>query len=211
MNYKIVILLVLTLFLGFLIDRAFVKYAPLPCDNNASNPANPACAENNNDDKAKDDTNITYKTFSSPKADFTFEYPSDWVYEEKQNAYNTNETDWIFYSDSQKNIDNLIFATGTSNNEWVDFCSGSYYKHGISKSSYQLNTFPTNDPETFVTYEQCGEEYGGAYIYWQRGEYFANADDIKDVLKINLMVYYSGIENNSREVAEHIAQSIKIK
>jgi len=27
-------------------------------------------------------SNITYKTFSSPDANFTFEYPSDWTYQE---------------------------------------------------------------------------------------------------------------------------------
>ncbi len=202
MNYKIVILLVLTLILGFLIDRALVKYAPLPCDNNASNPANSTCAENNNDDKAKDDANITYKTFSSPKADFTFEYPSDWVYEE-ENIENTNV--WTFSGD-------VVFEVHSSSYEVFDSCSGSFYIRGIEKIPYQLNTFPTNDPETFVTYEQCGSGYGSGYIYWQKGEYFANSEDIKDVQKINLIIFDSGTENKKNlEIVQHIAQSIKIK
>jgi len=208
MNYKIVILLISALILGFLIDRTLVKYTAAPCNNVSNPPANSTCAENNNGDKI-DNANITYKTFSSSKADFTFEYPDTWVYEEKQNAYDTNETDWIFYSDSKKDYNDFIFIAGTSNSEWVDFCSVGYKG---TKTSYQLNTFSTNDSETFITYEQCGGEYGKAYIYWQEGEYFANASNIEDIQKINLMVYDFDIENiNNAEIAKHIAQSIKIK
>jgi hypothetical protein len=207
MNYKIVILLVLTVFLGFLIDRVLVKYTPLPCNNNVSSPADSTCAENNNDDKDKNNANIAYKTFSSPKADFTFEYPDTWVYDEKTDLYNPNATSWIFYTSEKEKFEMPILAAISPLTEVVDFCSIGYKG---AKTSYQLNTFPTNDPETFITYEQCGGEYGGAYIYWQKGEYFANASLINDIHKINLMNFYSGSKEGV-EIARHIAQSIKIK
>jgi len=202
MNYKIVILLILTLILGFLIDRTLVKYTAAPCNNNVSNPpTNSICPENNNSDKI-DNANITYKTFSSSKADFTFEYPDTWVYEE-ENIENTNV--WTFTGD-------VVFEVHSPSYEVFDSCSGSFYIRGIEKIPYQLNTFPTNDPETFVTYERCGSEYGSGYIYWQKGEYFANSEDIKDIQKINLIIFDSGIENKKNlDVVQRIAQSIKIK
>lgn len=207
MNYKIVILLILVAFLGASIDRILVEYTTAPCDNNTTNLENSNCAENNNSDKKN--TGIKYKTFSSPRANFTFEYPDTWVYEEKQNAYNTNETNWIFYSNSKTNSNNLIFITGTYNADWVDFCSIGYKG---TKIPYQLNTFSTNNLETFVTYEQCGNENGKGYIYWEKGEYFASANNIKDIQKINLMVYNFDNKNiNNVVIAQHIAQSIRIK
>lgn len=201
MKYKIVILLVLALFLGFLIDRLFIKYTTIPCDNNIPNPTNSTCAENNNGDEVKD-LDITYKTFSSPKADFTFEYPDTWIYNEEEIE---NTSVWTFTGD-------VVLEVHSPSYEVFDSCSGSFYIRGIEKTSYQLNTFPTNDPETFVTYEQCGSEYGSGYIYWQKGEYFANSEDIKDIKKINLIIFDSGIENKKNiNIMQHIAQSIKIK
>ena len=97
---------------------------------------------------SQDENNeVTYKTFSSPKADFTFEYPDTWVYEEKTDQYNPNATGWSFYLNSEKIPENLILAVISPLTEIVDFCS-----NGTRESLYQLNIFSTNDPETFVTY-----------------------------------------------------------
>lgn len=160
-------------------------------------------------DTAKnEDANITYKTFSSPKADFTFEYPSDWVYEERPDAYDPNATGWNFYTSEKEKSGIPIFAVASPLTEVVNLCSDTY-RDGIN--SYKLGTFPTNDSETFATYEQCGEEgYGSIDIYWQKGKYFRNASDIKDILKITYIKFYS---NSEKEIiiARHIAQSIKIK
>lgn len=150
---------------------------------------------------------ITYATFSSPEADFTFEYPNSWVYEEETDPKNLKVTGWNFYESLEKKFEIPILAVISPLTEMVDFCSVGYKG---TKTPYQLNTFPTNDFETFVTYEQCGGEYGGAYIYWQKGEYFANASLINNILKINLMNFYSGSEEG-KKIAQHIAQSIKIK
>ncbi len=207
MKYKIVILLVLTLFLGFLIDRTLVKYTATLCNNNASSPANSTCAENNNSGK-EESANITYKTFSSPKADFTFEYPSNWVYDEKADLYNPNATGWNFYTSIEEKSGMPVFAVVSPLTEVVNLCSDTYRDE---INSYKLSTFPTNDPKTFITYEQCGEEgYGSIDIYWQKGEYFRNASDIKDILKINFINFYSNSEKEMR-ISRHIAESIKIK
>jgi len=214
MNYKIVILLVLTLILGFLIDRAFVKYAPLPCDNNASNPANSTCAENNNGNKTEN-ANITYKTFSSPKADFTFEYPSDWVYEEREASSMRDGKEirtpmWAFYPNLEGDYRNRppYLEVYSPTYEVVDFLSAGYKG---DKFPYQLNVFLSNDPETCVTYEQGGG--GGGYIYWQKGECFASSANITDIYyKVNLMVFYSvGEGQNAKQIGEHMVKSIKIK
>lgn len=210
MKYKIVILLILTLFLGFLIDRLLIKYTTLPCGNNVSNPANSTCAENNNSDKSEN-ADIAYKTFSSPKADFTFEYPSDWVYDEEEIE---NTTFWGFYPNMEGDYRNRppYLAVSSQGYETVDFCSGGPATAKGDPYGFTISVFPTNDPETFITYEQsCG------YIYWQKGKYFANSTDINidDIYdKLNIMVFY-GLdeldESKVEEIGKHIAQSIKIK
>lgn len=202
MKYKIVILLVLTLFLGFLVDRLLIKYTAISY-NNVPGPANSACVENNDGDKAEY-ANITYKTFSSPKADFAFEYPSTWVYDEKIDPENPNITGWNFYIDPNDKTEIPIFAVVSPMTEWVDFCSGG--RSSIPNALASVNIYKTNDPETYVTYEKCG------YIYWQKGKKIFNADDIKDIHQVNLIKFYFNpdfpAENN---IAQHIVQSIKIK
>ncbi len=205
-NYLLILLLVISLagnvLFYFKISALEIEIKKIRQNENQSLTTAKDTAKNENN-------NITYITFSSPKADFTFEYPSTWVYEEKPDSYDPNATDWIFYQNSKKIQDNLILAVISPLTEVVDFCSVGYRSE---ERSYKISIFPTNDPKTFITYEQCGEEeYGSTYIYWQRGEYFRNANDIKDILKIDLMIYYSGIENNNQKITKHIAQSIKIK
>ena len=56
------------------------------------------------------ENDIAYTTFSSPKADFTFEYPDTWVYEEKTDPYNPNATGWNFYSNTEEKFGIPIFA-----------------------------------------------------------------------------------------------------
>lgn len=158
---------------------------------------------------------ITYKTFSSPNADFEFEYPSDWVYDEEEvsTIYNGKEIKtmaWEFYPNLKDNYRNKppYLAVVSPTPETVDFFSFGYKG---TKFPYQLNTFPTNDPETYVTYEQ-GESGGKAYIYWQKGEAFANAYCIDNIyFKVNLMIFHGSDELKGEKVAQHIAQSIKIK
>lgn len=150
---------------------------------------------------------ITYKTFSSSKADFTFEYPSMWVYDEKEI---NNTMVWGFYPNLEGNYRNRppYLAVHSPTYEVVDFFSGGYKG---TKSPYQLNTFPTNDPETYVTYEQ-GESGGKAYIYWQKGKAFASSHCIGDIYyKVNIMVFRGSDELDGKEVAQHIAKSIKIR
>ncbi len=203
MKYKIVILLILIVFLSFLADRLLIKYATTPCNKSATNST---CPENNKSDKVEN-TGITYKTFSSPKADFTFEYPSTWVSEEEK--IETTSV-WTFRPGQEKDAGEAILEVHSPSYEVFDSCSGSFYIRGIEKIPYQLNTFPTNDPETFITYERCGGKQGSTYIYWQKGGYFANSEDIKDINKVNLMIFTSGAEEG-KSIAQHIAQSIKIK
>lgn len=150
---------------------------------------------------------ITYKTFSSPKADFTFEYPSTWVYDEKEIK---NTMVWGFYPNLEGNYRNKppYLAVHSPTYETVDFFSSGYKG---TKRPYQLNTFPTNNPETYVTYEQ-GENGGKAYIYWQKGKAFASSCCIDDIYyKVNIMIFHGSDELEGKEVAQHIAKSIKIK
>jgi len=131
--------------------------------------------------KKKNDE-IIYKTFSSPKANFTFEYPSNWVYDEKEistvdydKVYDEKENTWVSYNEKEIKTMAWGFYPNLEGNyrnrppylevysptyETVDFFSLGY--KGI-KSPYQLNTFPTNDPKTYVTYEQG--ESGGKLIF----------------------------------------------
>lgn len=161
-------------------------------------------AKNENQDQ---NDNISYKTFSSPKADFTFEYPSDWVYDEKEIK---NTMVWRFYSNLDNNYDSKppYLEVHSPTYETVDFYSFGYKG---TKRPYQLNTFPTNDPETYVTYEHSGSGDGG-YIYWQKGKAFASAYCIDDIyFKVNIMICYGSDELEGQKVAQHIAKSIKIK
>ena len=158
---------------------------------------------------------ITYKTFSSPKADFIFEYPSTWVYNEKEISTMSGGKEiktmaWGFYPNLEGSYGNRppYLEVHSPTYETVDFFSAGYKG---TKSPYQLNTFPTNDPETYVTYEQ-GENGGKAYIYWQKGEAFASASCIGSIyFKVNIMIFHGSDELDGKEVAQHIAKSIKIK
>ena len=161
-------------------------------------------AKNENQDQ---NNNITYKTFSSPKADFTFEYPSAWAYDEKEIK---NTMVWGFYPNLEGNYRNRppYLEVHSPTYETVDFFSSGYKG---TKHPYQLNTFPTNDPETYVTYEQ-GESGGKAYIYWQKGKAFASASCIGDIyFKVNIMIFHGSDELDGKEVAQHMAKSIKVK
>ncbi len=149
---------------------------------------------------------IIYTTFSSPKADFTFEYPNTWVYDEKADPNNAKATEWGFYMSPKKNPESLIFGMGSPMTEIVDFCS-------INGMTSKLATYKTNDPNTYITYEQCGDtQIGHVYIYWQKGEKFSNARDIKDIYQVSLInFYFNPALPEGSEIAQHIAQSIKIK
>lgn len=173
-------------------------------------------AKDKNQDK---NDNIAYTTFSSPKADFTFEYPSDWVYDEDEvsTMYDGKEIktmSWGFYPNLEDGYRNRppYLAVSYPLDEIVDFCSGGPATAKGDPYGFTISVFPTNDPETFITYEQsCG------YIYWQKGKYFANStdidiDDIYTYQKVNLMKFYSAEEGqDGQEIAQHIAKSIKIK
>lgn len=161
--------------------------------------------------------NTTYTTFFSKKADFTFEYPSNWVYDEREDSIMSDGKKiktmaWGFYPNLENGYRNRppYLEIHSPGYEIVDFFSFGYKG---TKFPYQLNTFPTNDPETYVTYEQS--EGGSSYIYWQKGEAFASARSINMddfYQKVNLMVFYSAGEGqDARQIGKHIAQSIKIK
>ncbi|MFZ2970264.1 MAG: hypothetical protein WA063_03900 [Minisyncoccia bacterium] len=207
MKNKIVILLFVVIILTFSIDRTIIKYTEKPCAPKIVNtPVESPCVADDTSEQTENDK-ITYKTFSSPKADFTFEYPDTWVYNEEKIE---NTSVWTFHQGQEKNAGDAILEVHSPSYEIFDSCSGSFYIRGIEKIPYQLNTFPTNDPETFIAYERCGGEHGSTYIYWQKGEYFANSGDIKDINKVNLMIFISGAEEG-KNISQHIAQSIRIK
>lgn len=153
--------------------------------------------------------NITYTTFSSPKADFTFEYPNTWVYDEIEVE---NTIVWDFYSSPEKNPPSTVLEVHFPTYEGVSFCEID--QNGIkTPSPYQPVTFSTNDPKTYITYEYCGTT---DYIYWQKGKRFTSASEIKDIHKTNLMLFYSNSSFDSEmkkgmEISQHIAQSIKMK
>ena len=177
--------------------------------------------ENENQDQ---NDNITYKTFSSPKADFTFEYPDTWVYDEKEiereiNNTMASTTFWGFYPNLESGYRNRppYLEVSSPGYEVVDFCSGGPDTAKGDPYGFTISIFPTNDPKTFITYEQCGVDGGsgdGGYIYWQKGKYFANAIDI-DIddfyFKVNIMICHGSDELEGQKVAQRIAQSIKIK
>jgi hypothetical protein len=213
LNYLLIPLLVVSLagnvLFYFKIGELEEKIQKISQHKNQSSPVAKNENQNQND-------NITYKTFSSSKADFTFEYPSNWVYDEKEISTMSGGKEiktmaWGFYPNLEGNYRNRppYLAVHSPTYETVDFHSAGYK---WTKRPYQLNTFPTNDPETYVTYEQ-GESGGKAYIYWQKGKAFASSYCIDDIyFKVNLMVFYSAEKGqDGKEIAQHIAKSIKIK
>jgi hypothetical protein len=218
MKNKNAILLVSVLILGLLTGGAFVKYTTPPYNNstssndNVSNSAALTTTDNSDNEPKSTKTEIDYETFSSPKADFTFEYPNTWKYDEKDID---GTTVWNFYPNLDKNYNNvpsyLELHTPIEDPGAVDFYSNGPENAKEDSKGFTLSVFPTNDPKTFVTYERYGAgETGGGYIYWQKGEYFANATSLFGHDKYNLMRFYSAPESE-QEVGLHIAQSIKIK
>lgn len=213
-NSYILIVVILIFIAGGVILNCFLnkkESAIIPQEKNTEKEVR----EEDNQDKNK---KITYKTFSSPKADFTFEYPDTWAYDEKGYEREINNTTiWGFYSNLESNYRNRppYLEVSSPSYEVVDFCSGGYDTAKGYPYDFTISVFPTNDPETFVTYEQCGidRESGSGYIYWQKGKYFANATDIgiNNIYKINIMTFHGSDELEGRKVAQHIAQSIKIK
>jgi hypothetical protein len=155
--------------------------------------------------------NITYTTFSSPKTDFTFEYPNTWVYDEKPDPYNAKSTDWSFYNNPNNKTGMPVFAVISPLTEIVDFCSAK----GMAevRQFSKIAIYKTNDPRTYITYEQCGNiREGHAYIYWQKGKRFSDANDIKNILQVNLISFYFTPDLlKGSEISQHVAQSIKIK
>ncbi|MFA6897546.1 MAG: hypothetical protein WCQ96_04665 [Patescibacteria group bacterium] len=216
MEKKNATLLALVLVLGLLAGGMFVKYTMPLCNNDISSPADTIASENNDGDKSED-TNITYATFSSSKADFTFEYPDTWVHDE--NELN-NTMVWRFYSKSADNHDSIPYLEVHSP---IDdpgavggFPSGAPdLEKGEPLRPYHnfIYVFSTNDPSTFVTYQWGGSgelKNGSGRIYWEKGQYFADSSSLSGHNKYNYMRVYS-IPEKGQEVGLHIAQSIKVK
>lgn len=171
---------------------------------------------------------ITYKTFSSPKVNFTFEYPSDWTYREDKDVVIPNLSTWTFYKgEPNDNNDNLtIFLEPLT--DVKDFFSGagSSGAHNGEKTPYWVRTYPSNDADTFITQEQneSNDGFFSGYIYWQKGKYFANADDVSQDYsgKTYVILYNTTIISNTgtmtetdikigNEIAQHMAQSVNVK
>ena len=236
MNNKNLISLVLILVSGLLIGGAYVKYTAIPCsdnptgntisdngniskENNLSDTADTIEAKNNDGSDKSENTNtdadITYATFSSPKANFTFEYPDMWVYDERE----INGTmAWRFYSKFANNHDGVPYLEvhfPIDDPGAVSFSTGEPDPaKGLPLRPYHfaISVFATNDSETFVTYQWSGREAlenGSGYIYWEKGQYFANSSYLSGH-KYNYMRIYSILEKG-QEIGLHIAQSIKIK
>lgn len=156
---------------------------------------------------------VAYTTFSSPKLDFTFEYPSTWTYRDVGNTSNPENAYFAFFNTPDTAGAPTLAIYSPRGNELSDFCSGKM--GGSTVYPYmQLNIFPTNDPQTFITYEQCGEkrDLSDAIIYWQKGKKFLSADDVNGSDKISGILFnlYSGSQED-RDIGLHIAQSVKMK
>lgn len=155
--------------------------------------------------------NVTYTIFSSLKAGFTFEYPSTWIYDEKADPYDAKATDWTFRLNPNNKTGIPVLAIVSPMTEVVDFCSAK--SRANLNQLTKINTYKTNDSRTYITYEQCGNtQSGNAYIYWQKGRKFSIADDIEDIHRVNLMIFYFTSDlPGGDSIAQYIAQSIKIK
>jgi uncharacterized protein (UPF0333 family) len=158
--------------------------------------------------------NIKYATFSSPKLDFTFEYPSTWTYKDMSNTSDSGTVIFTLYNTSDTTGAPVLTVYSPMGDNSIDFCSGKRIGRNSIFPYMQLNISPTNDSQTFVTYEQCGQEssMSGAVVYWQKSEKFLSTDDIKDLSKINAILF--SLDDNSQEskaIGLHIAQSIKIR
>lgn len=224
MEKKSLIPLALVLTFGLLTGGMFVKYTAPACnsnisssgDNNVSKPADTAAENDNNKTENTDNAeDITYATFSSPKADFTFEYPDTWVYDENES---NGTISWRFYPKSADNHNGMPYLELQAPIEDPGAISFSTGAPDLEKGlplrpyHYAIYVFSTNDPKTFVTYQWSGKENlknGSGHIYWQKGEYFADSSYLLDH-KYNYMRTYS-IPENGQEIGLHIAQSIKIK
>lgn len=177
-------------------------------------------------DTCKQQNEITYKTFSSDKADFTFKYPVEWTYKEIQDAAVPGVSKWIFYANSQQSDENRIMEAGNLT-EADDFFSGAGKLGGETgiKIPYWVRTYLTNDTETFVTQENIdNENKHSGHIYWQKGKYFTNSDSLNKTYDntTHVISYYNSFlpgsqhptsENLKRgyEISQYIAKSITIK
>jgi hypothetical protein len=163
--------------------------------------------------KTKPANAVAYTTFSSPKLDFTFEYPSTWTYQDVSYMSDSGIVNFAFKNTPGTEGPPVLAVYSPRGTELSDFCSGKMGGNTIYPYM-QLNVFPTNDSQTFITYEQCGEkqDLSDAIIYWQKGEKFLSADEIKGSNKISGMLFNlnSGSQED-RSIGLHIAQSIKMK
>lgn len=158
--------------------------------------------------------NIAYTAFSSPNLDFSFEYPSTWTYKDISDINSPGTIGFTFYNTSDTTGAPVLTVYFPMSDNSIDFCSGKRIGRNSVAPYMQLNISPTNDSQTFVTYEQCGQELNmsGAVIYWQKGEKFLSTDDIKDLSKINAMLFSpDNSSQESKDIGLHIAQSIKLK
>lgn len=196
--YSLIVLLVVSIGASFMLyQKAQQNINPKPCETRTQ-PAN----------------TITYTTFSSPKLDFTFEYPSTWTHKDMSDTSDSGSIIFTFYNTSDTTGGPVLAVDSPMGYNSVDFCSGKRIGMNSIAPYMQLNIFPTNDPQTFVTYEQCGHEpnMSGAIVYWQKGEKFLSTDDVKDLSKINVMSFdLYGNSQEEKNIGLHIAQSIKIK
>ncbi len=175
-------------------------------------------AQNSRDTKTCEADNlfadtVAYNTFSSPKLDFTFEYPSSWTYRDVENVSDPGNIYFAFFNTADTAGAPTLAVYSPRGKEMQDFCSGKIGGN-IVYPYMQLNIFPTNDPQTFITYEQCGEkqDLSDAIIYWQKGKKFLSADDLNNSDEISGMLFnlFSGSQED-RNIGLHIAQSIKMK
>lgn len=227
MKNKSAILLVVFLVLGMLIGGALVKFTALPCkditlDNNSvadsgeknlPDPGVSTVAGNIASNKPEDA--VAYTTFSSPRADFTFEYPAAWEYDEKEA---NGIMSWRFYAKSADNHNGVPYLEIQSPVEdpgAVGFATGApdlEKEEPLRPYHDAIYVFATNDPQTFVTYQWGGREKlenGSGYIYWEKGQYFVNSSSLLGH-KYNYMRVYP-IPKEGQEIGLHIAQSLEVK
>lgn len=168
---------------------------------------------------------IVYKTFSSSNADFTFEYPDTWSYKEEKDPDDSTISEWTFYAGEQNNDNRVLKVGPLADGETFFSGAGKNGSTDGKKTPYWVRTYPSNDPDTFITAENSdGKDSHIGFIYWQKGKYFANADDITDIYSkdVHVMSYdHSFVPQpqtiseadiiSAYEIAQHIAQSVKIK
>lgn len=190
-----------------------INYSPMPeCTVNKS--ADTAIQQG----AAQEETDAGYKTFSEEDVYFTFEYPSDWVYDKHSPTDPYDETYYTFYKNADKKEVALSLnypMYETAMDTCVKFEETTDYTH---------EHIATDDPGTYINYMTCGGgtesesndifwgEDSMGDIFWQKGVWDGDKGITSDE-KTQARIHWNGdSETNivTKDISDHIAHSIKI-